>query len=62
VGKPFYVEKKTEGRITSDDRQKMADEMMYQIAAYLPEELRGYYSDLSKATTDYITFMETEKE
>lgn len=62
VGKPFYVEKKETGRITSDDRQKMADEMMYQIAAYLPEELRGYYSDLSKATTDYITFMEQEKE
>ncbi|MBB6482637.1 lysophospholipid acyltransferase family protein [Spirochaeta isovalerica] len=57
VGKPFYVEKKEEGKITSEDRQKMADEMMYQIAACLPEELRGYYSDMSKATTDYITFM-----
>lgn len=62
VGKPFYVEKKEEGRITSEDRQKMADEMMYQIARYLPEELKGHYSDLSKATTDYITFMKTEKE
>jgi 1-acyl-sn-glycerol-3-phosphate acyltransferase len=56
VGKPFFVEKKVEGRITSGDRQKMADEMMYQIATYLPEELRGYYSDLSKATSNYLTF------
>ncbi|MBI9100108.1 MAG: 1-acyl-sn-glycerol-3-phosphate acyltransferase [Spirochaetaceae bacterium] len=56
VGKPFYVEKKTEGKITSEDRQNMADEMMYQIASYLPEELRGYYEDLSKATTNYLTF------
>jgi len=57
VGKPFYVEKKEKGKITSEDRQKMADEMMYQIASCLPEELRGYYSDLTKATTDYLTFM-----
>ena len=56
VGKPFYVEKKEEGRINSEDRQNMADEMMYQIASYLPEEFRGYYSDLSKATTNYLTF------
>ncbi|MBN2658100.1 MAG: 1-acyl-sn-glycerol-3-phosphate acyltransferase [Spirochaetales bacterium] len=57
VGKPFYVEKKEPGKITSEDRQKMADEMMYQIAACLPEELRGYYGDMTKATTEYITFM-----
>jgi 1-acyl-sn-glycerol-3-phosphate acyltransferase len=56
AGRPFYVEKKEEGRINSTDRQNMADEMMYQIAKYLPEEFRGYYSDLSKATTNYITF------
>ena len=56
VGKAFFVEKKEEGRITSEDRQNMADEMMYQIAACLPEELRGYYHDLSKATTNYLTF------
>jgi len=56
VGRSFYVEKKEGGKISSDDRQKMADEMMYQIAACLPEEYRGYYSDLSKATTNYLTF------
>lgn len=60
VGKPFFVEKKEGGRINSEDRQKMADEMMYQIASYLPEELRGYYSDLSKATTEYLTFTNEE--
>ncbi len=61
VGSPFYVEKKEEGRINSEDRQKMADEMMYQIAASLPEEYRGYYDDLSKSTTDYLTFTNIEK-
>lgn len=58
VGQPFYVEKKSEGKITSEDRQKMADEMMYRIAELLPEEFRGQYSDLSQATTNYLTFIE----
>lgn len=62
VGRAFYVEKKEEGRINSTDRQNMADEMMYQIAMNLPAEFRGYYSDLSKATTRYLTFTDEQKE
>ena len=58
TGKAFYVEKKEGGKIRSQDREKMADEMMYQIAVLLPEEYRGYYSDLSKATTEYLTFID----
>ena len=34
----------------------MTDEVMYQLAALLPPAYRGLYSDLSKATQDYITF------
>ena len=34
----------------------MTDEAMYRIAALLPESLRGIYSDLSRATTDYLDF------
>ena len=30
--------------------------MMYQLAALMPEEYRGEYSDLSKATTQYLKF------
>lgn len=38
------------------ERQLIADEIMYQIAELLPAEYRGYYSDLSKATTNYLNF------
>jgi hypothetical protein len=34
----------------------MMDEMMYQLAAVLPPEYRGHYSDSSAATTQYIVF------
>jgi 1-acyl-sn-glycerol-3-phosphate acyltransferase len=38
-------------------RNKMLDEVMYQLASILPEAYRGYYSDLSKLTTNYINFV-----
>jgi len=38
------------------ERQLIADEIMYQMAKLLPAEYRGYYSDLSKATTNYLNF------
>jgi hypothetical protein len=28
--------------------------MMYQLAILLPEKYRGYYSDLSKMSTNYL--------
>jgi hypothetical protein len=34
----------------------IADEIMYQMAELLPAEYRGYYSDLSKTTTNYLNF------
>ena len=43
-------------RITREQRQQVADEMMYQLAALLPEEYRGEYSDMSKATTEFLKF------
>jgi len=57
VGRPFYLEKKDGSRINAEDRRKMADEMMYQLAVLLPEKYRGAYSNLSKMSTDYITFI-----
>ncbi len=56
VGRPFYLRKAGGAPITAEDRRRMADEMMYQLAILLPEELRGHYRDLSKMTTDYIQF------
>ncbi len=53
VGKPFKLN--VEGvRMTGEIRQQIADEMMYEIAKLLPEEYRGAYSDLSKATRRFI--------
>ena len=37
-------------------RQEMADEIMYQLAALLPEQYRGEYTDLSQMTTQYLNF------
>jgi 1-acyl-sn-glycerol-3-phosphate acyltransferase len=55
VGQPFRI--KTEGyRVDSEVRQKIVDEIMYQIAVLLPPENRGLYSDLSKATEDFLHF------
>jgi 1-acyl-sn-glycerol-3-phosphate acyltransferase len=53
VGKPFKL--KVEGlKVTGEIRQQIADEMMYEIAKMLPEEYRGEYWDLSKATRQFL--------
>ena len=55
VGEPFSL--KTEGlKVKSEVRQKIVDEIMYQMAALLPSQNRGLYSDLSKATEDFLHF------
>ncbi len=51
---------RTEGggrRISRETLSAMTDEMMYQLAALLPERNRGVYSDLDKATTNYLEFV-----
>jgi len=53
VGHPFSLEKHDE-KVTSEVRQKMVDEIMYQMAALLPPVYRGAYSDLSLATEHYL--------
>jgi 1-acyl-sn-glycerol-3-phosphate acyltransferase len=55
VGKPFTLNMNGE-RITREGRQQVVDEMMYQLAALMPEEYRGEYGDLSKATTQFLKF------
>lgn len=55
VGNPFWVV--TGGiKVTGEVRQRIADEMMYQIAALLPSRYRGVYADISSATADFIRF------
>jgi 1-acyl-sn-glycerol-3-phosphate acyltransferase len=55
VGKPFRLTA-PDGKVKNEVRQKMADEIMYQLASLLPEMYRGIYADLSKATTKYLVF------
>jgi 1-acyl-sn-glycerol-3-phosphate acyltransferase len=55
IGNPFTIQ--TGGQALSREvRQKITSEVMYQLAALLPPEYRGLYSDLSKATEEYIRF------
>jgi len=54
VGRPFVIQGGE--RIKREERQQVADEMMYQLAALMPEEYRGEYSDMSKATTKFLKF------
>jgi 1-acyl-sn-glycerol-3-phosphate acyltransferase len=55
VGQLFYVES---GGIkaTRQVRRQMTDEIMYQMAALLPPDHRGVYSDLNGATETYLRF------
>ncbi len=55
VGQPFLI-KTSNSYPSKEERQKIADEIMYQLAKLMPEEYRGYYSDFDKATTDYLDF------
>lgn len=43
-------------RLDREVRQVVTDEIMYQMAALLPEKYRGYYRDMSKATDQYLSF------
>jgi 1-acyl-sn-glycerol-3-phosphate acyltransferase len=55
VGEPFYVDARG-AAVMGATRQRIADEIMYQLAALLPPFYRGYYSDLSAATEEYLRF------
>lgn len=57
VGQPFYLDDHGQ-RTTGAIRQQMILEIMYRIAALLPERYRGKYADLSQASTDYLRFMD----
>lgn len=57
IGRPFRF-KVSGDRVPREQLTAMTHEAMYQLAAALPDEhMRGVYSDLSKATTQYIEFV-----
>jgi 1-acyl-sn-glycerol-3-phosphate acyltransferase len=53
LGQPFRF-KPQGARPSREALRQMTDEAMYRLAAMLPEPRRGFYADLSKATTEYI--------
>ncbi len=53
LGRPIRF-KPVAGRLPRERLRLMTDEVLYQLAAMLPEERRGYYADLSRATTETI--------
>lgn len=57
VGNPFHIDF-GDVKVTSEKRQAIADEIMYQMAALLPEKYRGEYSDMSAASEKYLRFID----
>ena len=55
VGEPFYVDAGG-ATVTRQVRHLILDEIMYQLAALLPPQYRGVYSDLDSATQRYLVF------
>jgi len=53
VGKPFHLDARGE-KVTHQVREKMVEEMMYQLALVLPPKYRGAYTDPAVASTRYI--------
>ncbi len=53
-GHPFIFEPEAR-KLTREQLSQMTDEMMYRLAVLLPDEYRGYYSDLSTATEQHLT-------
>jgi 1-acyl-sn-glycerol-3-phosphate acyltransferase len=56
VGRAFRF-RTGEGRLDRETLRLMTDEAMFVLAELLPEDHRGVYSDLSKATTHTIEFV-----
>ena len=56
-GPAFKFRANGERTVTHDDRSHLTHEAMYQLARLLPEQRRGYYEDLTKATTEKIEFL-----
>jgi len=55
VGKPFTLDPHGE-KVTSEIRQAMADEIMYQMAALMPEWYRGQYTGCNPPPQEYLKF------
>ena len=55
VGRQFYLDAKGK-KVNGEIRQSMADEIMAQIAALMPEEYRGEYANCDPPPLKYLRF------
>lgn len=60
VGRPFRLTGE-ESTLTHELRQQILDEIMYQLAATLPEQNRGQYTHLDQASVEHLEFIEPDK-
>lgn len=56
IGKPFCYRPELQ-KARREDLTRMTDEAMYILSAMLPENRRGVYSDLTKATQNTLTWL-----
>jgi 1-acyl-sn-glycerol-3-phosphate acyltransferase len=52
AGEVFYL--RPQKKMNAEIRKKIIDEIMYQMALLLPEDLRGAYSDLTHMSSKYL--------
>jgi len=57
IGRPFRYRPWPGGKADRQQLRIMTDEAMYLLASLLPEGRRGFYHDLSKATSDTFDFV-----
>jgi 1-acyl-sn-glycerol-3-phosphate acyltransferase len=56
VGQPFHI--KTNGeKPDRDTRARILEEIMYQIAAMLPEQYRGTYTEIERFKSEYLEYL-----
>ena len=56
-GRAFHFRTGGRTRIPRPEMTRMTHEAMYQLAALIPDRLRGHYADLSQSSTDTLDFM-----
>jgi 1-acyl-sn-glycerol-3-phosphate acyltransferase len=60
VGKPFYLRAhQPDQKVSRAEMMAMTEEMMYRLAAQLPESYRGIYGDLEAATEDHLVSLKS---
>jgi 1-acyl-sn-glycerol-3-phosphate acyltransferase len=59
LGRPFYLRANSR-RLERQALHAMTSEAMYQLAAVLPPDHRGLYSDLEQATKNHVYFLDSE--